>query len=84
MPTTFHFLYLLDGELMFGSLRCLVFISFAIVFGVGSKLMVNEMIGFEPFFTSILAVMFGALGASQGTCTLTIWPANDQDILLYH
>lgn len=42
-----------------------MFVSFAVVFAVGSHLLINGKIGFTDFFTSVLAVMFGALGASQ-------------------
>lgn len=42
-----------------------VFVSFAIVFATGSTLLVDQKIDFVSFFTSVLAVMFGALGASQ-------------------
>ena len=41
-----------------------VFVSFAIVFAVGSSLLVSGKINFVSFFTSVLAVMFGALGRS--------------------
>jgi hypothetical protein len=67
---------------MFGSLRYLVFVSFAIVFAVGSKLMVDAKIGFEPFFTSVLAVMFGALGASQGALLFSSLTRKYQEILI--
>ena len=50
---------------VFGFSQCAVFVSFAIVFAVGSKLLVNGDIDFVSFFTSVLAVMFGALGAAQ-------------------
>lgn len=50
---------------VFGFSQMAVFVSFAVVFAVGSKLMIQVEIGFEEFFTSVLAVMFGALGASQ-------------------
>ena len=71
-----------DLTLMFGSLRYLVFVSFAIVFAVGSKLMVDAKIGFEPFFTSVLAVMFGALGASQGALLFSSLTRKYQEILI--
>jgi ATP-binding cassette subfamily B (MDR/TAP) protein 1 len=69
--TTLYFPIRSDLKLMFGSLRYQVFVSFAVVFAVGSKLMVEATIGFESFFTSVLAVMFGALGASQGTLLIS-------------
>jgi len=50
---------------VFGFSQMAVFVSFAIVFFTGSELMVQQKIGFVEFFTSVLAVMFGALGASQ-------------------
>mmetsp|Transcript_15434 Transcript_15434/g.32636 ORF Transcript_15434/g.32636 Transcript_15434/m.32636 type:complete len:1373 (-) Transcript_15434:205-4323(-) len=50
---------------VFGFSQFAVFVSFAVVFYVGSDLMVKQKIGFVEFFTSVLAVMFGALGASQ-------------------
>lgn len=50
---------------VFGFSQMTVFVSFAVVFYTGSQLMTSQKIGFEAFFTSVLAVMFGALGASQ-------------------
>lgn len=50
---------------VFGFSQMAVFVSFAIVFFVGSLLLVNGDIAFVNFFTSVLSVMFGALGASQ-------------------
>lgn len=50
---------------VFGFSQFAVFVSFAVVFLVGSQLLVSTTIDFESFFTSVLAVMFGALGASQ-------------------
>jgi len=50
---------------VFGFSQMAVFVSFAVVFYVGSELLVAVKIDFVSFFTSVLAVMFGALGASQ-------------------
>ncbi len=50
---------------VFGFSQMAVFVSFAIVFFVGSLLLVNGDIAFVNFFTAVLSVMFGALGASQ-------------------
>ena len=50
---------------VFGFSQMAVFVSFAIVFFVGSLLLVNGEIAFVNFFTAVLSVMFGALGASQ-------------------
>lgn len=50
---------------VFGFSQMAVFVSFAIVFFVGSLLLVEGQIAFVNFFTAVLAVMFGALGASQ-------------------
>ncbi|KAL7540275.1 hypothetical protein ACHAWF_006635, partial [Thalassiosira exigua] len=50
---------------VFGFSQMAVFVSFAVVFATGSHLLVNAQIDFVSFFTSVLAVMFGALGASQ-------------------
>jgi len=49
---------------VFGFTQFSVFVSFALVFYVGSQLLVKAKIDFVSFFTSVLAVMFGALGAS--------------------
>lgn len=49
----------------YGFTQMAVFVSFSIVFYVGSQLMVKGKVDFVGFFTSVLAVMFGALGASQ-------------------
>jgi ABC-type multidrug transport system fused ATPase/permease subunit len=51
--------------LVFGFSQCAIFISFALVFYVGTDLLVEVEINFLEFFTALLAVMFGALGASQ-------------------
>ena len=48
---------------VFGFTQFSVFVSFALVFFVGSQLLVQVKIDFISFFTSVLAVMFGALGA---------------------
>mmetsp|Transcript_6782 Transcript_6782/g.11064 ORF Transcript_6782/g.11064 Transcript_6782/m.11064 type:complete len:1348 (+) Transcript_6782:228-4271(+) len=50
---------------VFGFSQMAVFVSFAVVFFVGSLLLVNGDIAFVNFFTAVLSVMFGALGASQ-------------------
>ena len=50
---------------VFGFSQMAIFVSFAIVFFVGSMLLVGGDIYFVNFFTAVLAVMFGALGASQ-------------------
>lgn len=49
----------------YGFTQMAVFVSFAVVFYVGSILMLDGRVDFVGFFTSVLAVMFGALGASQ-------------------
>mmetsp|Transcript_6312 Transcript_6312/g.14244 ORF Transcript_6312/g.14244 Transcript_6312/m.14244 type:complete len:1336 (+) Transcript_6312:149-4156(+) len=49
----------------YGFTQFAVFVSFSLVFYVGSLLMVKGQVDFVGFFTSVLAVMFGALGASQ-------------------
>eukprot|EP00545_Synedropsis_sp_CCMP1620_P013131 CAMPEP_0119006186 /NCGR_PEP_ID=MMETSP1176-20130426/2153_1 /TAXON_ID=265551 /ORGANISM="Synedropsis recta cf, Strain CCMP1620" /LENGTH=1320 /DNA_ID=CAMNT_0006958075 /DNA_START=89 /DNA_END=4051 /DNA_ORIENTATION=+ len=49
----------------FGFSQFAIFCSFAIVFYVGSILLVNQQVDFLGFFVPVLAVMFGALGASQ-------------------
>jgi len=49
----------------FGFSQFAIFFSFAIFFYVGSQLLVNGKVNFVEFFTSILAVMFGAIGMSQ-------------------
>jgi len=49
---------------VFGFTQFSVFVSFALVFFVGSQLLIQVKIDFISFFTSVLAVMFGALGAS--------------------
>mmetsp|Transcript_84198 Transcript_84198/g.126234 ORF Transcript_84198/g.126234 Transcript_84198/m.126234 type:complete len:1341 (+) Transcript_84198:186-4208(+) len=51
--------------LVFGFSQCMVFSSFALVFYVGTDLLVEVEINFLEFFTALLAVMFGAIGASQ-------------------
>jgi len=50
---------------VFGFSQMAVFVSFAVVFYAGSQLMIQKKIDFVEFFTSVLSVMFGALGASQ-------------------
>lgn len=50
---------------VFGLSQCAIFMSFSLLFFVGSKLLIDGKIGFAQFFTAILAVMFGALGAGQ-------------------
>jgi len=51
--------------LVYGLSQFAVFGSFAIVFYVGTELLVTLEVDFEEFFTSILAVMFGTLGIAQ-------------------
>jgi ATP-binding cassette subfamily B (MDR/TAP) protein 1 len=46
---------------VFGLSQCAIFMSFALLFYVGSALLIQVKIGFAEFFTAILAVMFGAL-----------------------
>jgi ATP-binding cassette subfamily B (MDR/TAP) protein 1 len=53
--------------LVFGFSQFAIFCSFAVLFYVGSQLLVNEKIDFAEFFTSVLAVLFGALGMAQVT-----------------
>jgi len=55
----------LIAGLVYGFSQFSVFASFAIVFLVGSILLTDATIGFVEFFTPVLAVMFGALGAAQ-------------------
>jgi len=50
---------------VFGFSQFAIFVSFAIIFFVGSNLLVNMQLYFADFFTALLSVMFGALGASQ-------------------
>jgi len=51
--------------LVFGFSQFAIFISFSIMFLVGSYLLIEYHISFVSFFTSLLAVMFGALGVAQ-------------------
>ena len=57
--------------LAFGFSQFAVFVSFAILFWVGSKLLVEVKVDFVGFFTSILSVMFGALGMAQ-VCSIDV------------
>lgn len=50
---------------VFGFSQFAIFLSFAVIFFVGSKLLINMELYFADFFTALLSVMFGALGASQ-------------------
>jgi len=52
---------------VFGFSQFAVFATFAVLFYVGSMLLVQAKIDFVSFFTAVLAVMFGALGISQVT-----------------
>lgn len=52
---------------VFGFSQFAVFCTFAVVFYVGSQLLVNGKVDFKTFFTAILAIMFGALGIAQVT-----------------
>jgi len=51
--------------LVYGFTQGTVFLSFGIIFWVGAQLLVAVKIGFLEFFTALLSVMFGAIGASQ-------------------
>ena len=42
-----------------------IFVSFAVLFYVGSQLLIAVEVDFATFFTSVLAVLFGALGMGQ-------------------
>ena len=53
--------------LVFGFSQFAVFSTFAVVFYVGSQLLVTAEVDFATFFTAILAIMFGALGIAQVT-----------------
>jgi hypothetical protein len=50
---------------VFGFSQFAIFLSFAIIFYVGTNMLVNMELYFADFFTALLSVMFGALGASQ-------------------
>jgi ABC-type multidrug transport system fused ATPase/permease subunit len=50
---------------VYGFSQFAIFVSFALVFFVGSKLLLEQGLLFVDFFTSILAVMFGAIGVGQ-------------------
>ena len=50
---------------VFGFSQFAIFLSFAIIFFVGSQLLINMQLHFTDFFTALLSIMFGALGASQ-------------------
>lgn len=51
--------------LVYGFSQFATFASFALIFFVGSLLLVNQGLQFVNFFTSILAVMFGAIGVAS-------------------
>ncbi|KAL3936995.1 MAG: hypothetical protein SGARI_002326, partial [Bacillariaceae sp.] len=51
--------------LVYGFTQGVVFVSFGIVFYVGTQLLVQVEINFLQFFAALLSVMFGAIGASQ-------------------
>ncbi|KAG7348906.1 ABC transporter [Nitzschia inconspicua] len=51
--------------LVYGFTQGVVFLSFGIVFYVGTHLLVEVQINFLQFFTALLSIMFGAIGASQ-------------------
>jgi ATP-binding cassette subfamily B (MDR/TAP) protein 1 len=55
---------LMEG-FVFGFSQFAIFLSFALIFYVGAGMLVDMEIWFADFFTALLAVMFGALGASQ-------------------
>jgi ATP-binding cassette subfamily B (MDR/TAP) protein 1 len=50
---------------VYGFSQAAIFFSFAIIFYVGSQMLVQQKVSFVEFFVPILSVMFGALGASQ-------------------
>lgn len=50
---------------VFGFSQMAIFVSFSIIFYVGTNMLVSEGLFFTNFFTALLSVMFGALGASQ-------------------
>jgi ATP-binding cassette subfamily B (MDR/TAP) protein 1 len=50
---------------VYGLSQFAIFGSFAIVFFVGTKLLVSKEINFIEFFTPVLSVIFGALGVAQ-------------------
>eukprot|EP00804_Cyclotella_cryptica_P024439 CCRYP_019258-RD/>CCRYP_019258-RD protein AED:0.09 eAED:0.09 QI:2741/1/1/1/1/0.84/13/161/561 len=50
---------------VFGFSQFAIFLSFAVIFYVGTEMLVNMELYFADFFTALLSVMFGALGASQ-------------------
>lgn len=50
---------------VFGFSQFAIFLSFAVIFYVGSNLLINMELYFADFFTALLSVMFGALGASS-------------------
>jgi len=52
---------------VYGFSQFAVFVTFAIIFYVGSQLLVQVKVNFAEFFTSVLAIMFGALGIAQVT-----------------
>mmetsp|Transcript_23253 Transcript_23253/g.34328 ORF Transcript_23253/g.34328 Transcript_23253/m.34328 type:complete len:1363 (+) Transcript_23253:161-4249(+) len=52
---------------VFGFSQFAVFVTFAIIFYVGSLLLTSGQVDFAAFFTSVLAIMFGALGIAQVT-----------------
>lgn len=51
--------------LVYGFSQFAIFISFALIFFVGSILLTRVEVDFVHFFTPVLSVMFGAIGASQ-------------------
>jgi ATP-binding cassette, subfamily B (MDR/TAP), member 1 len=55
--------------LVYGFTQGVVFLSFGIIFYVGTQLLVGIQINFLQFFAALLSVMFGAIGA---VCSITV------------
>ena len=51
--------------LVYGFTQGVIFVTFGIVFFVGTDLLMKTEIDFLQFFAALLAVMFGAIGSSQ-------------------
>jgi ATP-binding cassette, subfamily B (MDR/TAP), member 1 len=49
--------------LVYGFTQGVIFLSFGIIFYVGTQLLVSQQINFLEFFAALLSVMFGAIGA---------------------
>jgi ATP-binding cassette subfamily B (MDR/TAP) protein 1 len=54
-----------QGSSTYGFSQFAIFLSFAVIFFVGSNLLINMELYFADFFIALLSVMFGALGASS-------------------